>query len=186
MKDDLAIKTRSGSVLDEKAASGAALQTASERARDGRRNLVLGVVNVSHVFNHMQSGMLSVLYPVMMGELGFGYFQIGVLQTIYQLSAMGFQVVYGMLARFFPRAILLGVGNMICGAFYMTTGLAQNFVQIGAMRGLSGLGSSAQHPVGSAILVSYFEKARRITCRYTSSQWRLTARSCSNWESLSV
>ena len=160
MKDDMTIKSPAASVLDEKAASGAALQTASERARDGRRNLVLGVVNVSHVFNHMQSGMLSVLYPVMMGELGFGYFQIGVLQTIYQLSAMGFQVVYGMLARFFPRAILLGIGNMICGAFYMATGSAQNFAQIGAMRGLSGLGSSAQHPVGSAILVSYFEKAR--------------------------
>jgi len=28
------------------------------------------------------------------------------------------------------------------------------------MRGLSGVGSSSQHPVGSAILVSYFQKAR--------------------------
>jgi FSR family fosmidomycin resistance protein-like MFS transporter len=160
MKDDIAIKNSATSVIDKSAAALDMIETASDRARDARRNLVLGVVNVSHVFNHMQSGMLSVLYPVMMGELGFGYFQIGVLQTIYQLSAMGFQVVYGMLARFFPRAILLGMGNMICGAFYMATGLAQNFAQIGAMRGLSGLGSSAQHPVGSAILVSYFEKAR--------------------------
>jgi FSR family fosmidomycin resistance protein-like MFS transporter len=160
MKDDIAIKSPSASVVGEKTASADAPLAPSDRVRDSRRNLVLGVVNVSHVFNHMQSGMLSVLYPVMMGELGFGYFQIGVLQTIYQLSAMGFQVVYGMLARFFPRAILLGVGNMICGSFYMATGLAQNFAQIGALRGLSGLGSSAQHPVGSAILVSYFEKAR--------------------------
>jgi FSR family fosmidomycin resistance protein-like MFS transporter len=160
MKDPIAIKSPATSVLDENAANGDALQTASDRARDTRRNLILGVVNISHVFNHMQSGMVSVLYPVMMGELGFGYFQIGVLQTVYQLSAMGFQVVYGVLARFFPRAILLGIGNMLCGAFYMATGLAQNFVQIGAMRGLSGLGSSVQHPVGSAILVSHFEKAR--------------------------
>jgi len=160
MKDDFAIKGPANSVLDENAAIGDALQSASGRAGETRRHLIFGIVNVSHVFNHMQSGMFSILYPVMMGELGFGYFQIGVLQTIYQLSAMGFQVVYGMLARFFPRAILLGIGNMICGAFYMATGLAQNFVQIGAMRGLSGLGSRVQHPVGSAILVSHFEKAR--------------------------
>jgi MFS family permease len=160
MKNPIAIKSPATSVLDENAATGDALQTASDRARDTRRNLILGVVNISHVFNHMQSGMVSVLYPMMMGELGFGYFQIGVLQTVYQLSAMGFQVVYGVLARFFPRAILLGIGNMLCGAFYMATGLAQNFVQIGAMRGLSGLGSSVQHPVGSAILVSHFKKAR--------------------------
>lgn len=125
-----------------------------------RRTLILGIVNASHVFNHLQSGMVSVLYPVMMVDLGFGYFAIGLLQTIYQLSAMGFQVVYGVLARFFPRAILLGIGNTICGLFYMATGLTQTFAQVGAMRGLSGLGSSVQHPVGAAILVSYFEKAR--------------------------
>ncbi len=125
-----------------------------------RRNLVLGIVNVSHMFNHMQSNMVSILYPVMMQQLGFSYIAIGLLQTIYQLSAMGFQVVYGVLARFLPRAVLLGIGSIICGTFYTATGFAQNFAQIGVMRGLSGVGSSAQHPVGSAILVSYFEKAR--------------------------
>jgi MFS family permease len=159
MKDEIAAKGPADSALGE-ADSTSQLGQAAETVSNSRRNLVLGVVNLSHVFNHMQSGMVSVLYPVMMGELGFGYFQIGVLQTIYQLSAMGFQVIYGVLARFFPRAILLGIGNFICGTFYMATGLTQNFVQVGAMRGLSGLGSSVQHPVGSAILVSYFEKAR--------------------------
>lgn len=160
MKDEIAAKSPVASVLDEADVTSHPSQSTAETVSRSRRNLILGVVNVSHVFNHMQSGMVSVLYPVMMGDLGFGYFQIGVLQTIYQLSAMGFQVIYGVLARFFPRAILLGIGNVICGTFYMATGLTQNFVQVGAMRGLSGLGSSAQHPVGSAILVSYFEKAR--------------------------
>jgi FSR family fosmidomycin resistance protein-like MFS transporter len=157
MKDKLVNQTPSTAVLGDETVAG---EVATVAAQQKSRKLIFGIVNLSHVFNHMQSSMLSVLYPVMMSELGFGYFQIGLLQTIYQFSAMGFQVIYGVLARFFPRAILLGVGNMICGAFYMATGLAQNFVQIGAMRGLSGMGSSAQHPVGSAILVSYFEKAR--------------------------
>jgi FSR family fosmidomycin resistance protein-like MFS transporter len=160
MKDQVTTRTRVTADLDENRVTIEPLQSAEDSVGGSRRKLILGVVNVSHVCNHMQSGMVSILYPVMMGDLGFGYFQIGVLQTVYQLSAMGFQVLYGVLARFFPRAILLGIGNMICGAFYMGTGLAQNFVQVGAMRGLSGLGSSAQHPVGSAILVSYFEKAR--------------------------
>ncbi len=160
IKTDVAPRSPATSALAEPNVTGDQSQSGAETVSGSRRNLVLGVVNISHVFNHMQSGMVSVLYPVMMGELGFGYFQIGVLQTIYQLSAMGFQVIYGVLARFFPRAILLGIGNMICGTFYMATGLSQNFVQVGAMRGLSGLGSSVQHPVGSAVLVSYFEKSR--------------------------
>jgi FSR family fosmidomycin resistance protein-like MFS transporter len=160
MKDNVEAGSTVNLTVGESTIAPDALPSTADAAGASRRNLILGVVNLSHVFNHMQSGMVSILYPVMMGELGFGYFQIGVLQTIYQLSAMGFQVVYGVLARFFPRAILLGIGNMICGAFYMATGLTQNFAQVGAMRGFSGLGSSVQHPVGSAILVSYFEKAR--------------------------
>jgi MFS family permease len=103
------------------------LESEMETIGTSRRNLILGIVNVSHVFNHMQSNMVSVLYPVMMAELGFGYFAVSVLQTIYQLSAMGLQVVYGLLVRFFPRAILLGIGNMIAGTFYMATGLSQSF-----------------------------------------------------------
>lgn len=125
-----------------------------------RRNLVLGIVNLSHVFNHMESGLVSVLYPVMMTEFGFGYFAIGVLQMVYQLTAMGFQVVYGVLVRFFPRSILLGIGNVVLGFFVVLTGFAQSVFQVGVLRGFAGVGSSVQHPVGSAVLVSYFEKAR--------------------------
>jgi MFS family permease len=131
-----------------------------ESVNSRQRNLVFGIVNLSHLFSHMESGIVSVLYPVMMGEMGFGYFAIGVLQTIYQVTAMGFQVVYGFLARFFPRSILLGIGNILLGLFVMATGFSQNLMQVGLMRGLTGMGSSVQHPVGAAILVSYFEKAR--------------------------
>jgi MFS family permease len=145
---------------DQESTLGVAALSRDQDVSERQRNLVLGIVNTSHLFNHMQSNMVSILYPVMMQELGFGYFAIGVLQTIYQLSAMGCQVVYGVLARFLPRTVLLGIGSVTCGGFYAATGFAQNFGQVGVMRGLAGLGSSAQHPVGSAILVSYFQKAR--------------------------
>ncbi len=135
-------------------------EATQERESARQRNLVFGIVNLSHLFGHMESSAVSVLYPVMMGEMGFGYFAIGVLQTIYQVTSMGFQVIYGLLARFFPRSILLGIGNILLGLFVMATGFSQNLMQVGLMRGLAGMGSSVQHPVGAAILVSYFEKAR--------------------------
>ena len=132
----------------------------AETASTAKRNLIFGIVNLSHVLNHMESSMVAILYPVMMGELGFGYFAIGILQTIYQMTAMAFQVFYGFLVRFLPRALLLGVGNLFLGMMVMLTGLAQSFGQVAIMRGLTGVGSSVQHPVGSAILVSYFKDAR--------------------------
>jgi FSR family fosmidomycin resistance protein-like MFS transporter len=132
----------------------------AESVSTAKRNLVFGVVNLSHMLNHMESSMVAILYPVMMGELGFGYFAIGVLQTIYQMTAMACQVLYGFIVRFVPRALLLGIGNLFLGTMVMLTGFAQTFGQIAAVRGLTGLGSSVQHPVGSAILVSYFKDAR--------------------------
>ncbi|HWP57841.1 MAG TPA: MFS transporter [Candidatus Acidoferrales bacterium] len=136
------------------------ISSARETVSRAKRNLVFGVVNLSHVLNHMESSMVAILYPVMMGELGFGYFAVGVLQTIYQVTAMACQVVYGLVVRFMPRALVLGLGNVFLGAMVMLTGLAQSFAQVATMRALTGLGSSVQHPVGSAILVSYFKEAR--------------------------
>ncbi|MFQ5853636.1 MAG: MFS transporter, partial [Candidatus Binatia bacterium] len=52
------------------------------------------------------------------------------------------------------------IGSVTCGSFYILTGFTNTFAQVAVTRGLSGVGSSSQHPVGSAILVSYFEKAR--------------------------
>jgi FSR family fosmidomycin resistance protein-like MFS transporter len=145
--------------LEARAAIGGAA-TETEAVSPERRRFIFGIVNLSHVINHMESSAASVLYPVMMGELGFGYFAIGVLQTIYQLTAMGFQVIYGLVARLFPRAILLGFGNLFLGAMVAAAGLANNLAQLAVARGLAGVGSSVQHPVGSAILVSYFRNAR--------------------------
>jgi hypothetical protein len=68
----------------------------------------------------------------------------------------------------------------------MATGLTQTFAQVGAMRAVSGLGSSVQHPVGAAILVSYFEKRAAVSSlciirRETSARFvlrPLAARCC--------
>jgi FSR family fosmidomycin resistance protein-like MFS transporter len=133
----------------------------TEEAEDSRqRNLVLGVVNASHFLNHVQSGMMSVLYPIMMEQMGFGTFEVGVLQTVYQMASQGGQVIYGLLGRFFRHSILLSISNLLVGVFSLATGACINYGQLFATRLLSGAGTSAEHPIGSAMLVSYFGRAR--------------------------
>ncbi|HLY67274.1 MAG TPA: MFS transporter [Chloroflexota bacterium] len=131
-----------------------------EAGGSGQRKLVLGVVNASHFLNHVQSAMVSVLYPIIMEQMGFGTFEVGVLQTIYQLASQGGQVVYGFLGRFFRHSLLLSVSNLLVGIFSIATGWCQNYGQMFGTRLLSGAGTSAEHPIGSAMLVSYFGKAR--------------------------
>ncbi len=138
---------------------GAESPPQGERTPD-RNRTVMGIVGFSHLLNHLQSGMVSVLYPIMMAELGFTYLGIGLLQTLYQVAAQGCEVLYGILSRHVQRSVLLGVGNVVLGFCVFTTGLAQNFFHLVASRAFAGLGSSAQHPVGSSILVSCYPNAR--------------------------
>jgi hypothetical protein len=61
-------------------ASDAAVSTAfagaqTEEPSQVQKSFILGLVCSSHTLNHIQSGVTSVLFPVMMKELGFGYLQ---------------------------------------------------------------------------------------------------------------
>jgi MFS family permease len=69
-------------------------------------------------------------------------------------------VLAGFLVHYMPRSLLLGLGNIFLGITTIATGMSQNFAQVTAARVAGGVGASAQHPVGSAILVSYFQEAR--------------------------
>lgn len=124
------------------------------------KRFVLGVVNASHFLNHVQSSLGAVLFPVMMQQMGFDFLALGLLSSMYQLSAQAMQVVYGMLAQYYRRSMLLGIGNVIVGLGGLSMGFTQSFTQVLSIRVLAGAGSSAQHPVGSAILTSYFRKAK--------------------------
>lgn len=126
----------------------------------GQRTAVLGIVNLSHALNHMNSTMMAVLYQPMSRELGFGPFEIGLIQTAYQTAAMGFQVVFGVLTQYFKRSVLLGWGNVLLGVFAAMGAFAGAYWQVLLLRVCSAAGSSPQHPVGSAILISYFERAK--------------------------
>lgn len=128
--------------------------------QDSKQGYVLGVVSTSHFLNHVQMSVTAVLLPVMMRELGFDFFQLGLLSSFYQLAGSGMQVIYGLLVQYYRRSILLGIANVILGAFAAAMGLTQTFAQVLAFRVCAGLGSSAQQPLGASMLVSYFKRAK--------------------------
>jgi MFS family permease len=57
-----------------------------------------------------------------------------------------------------PRAWLLGIGNIVLGLGTLATGWVGSYGAFLGTRALSATGASAQHPVGSSLLVSYFPK----------------------------
>lgn len=143
---------------------------AEEEASEAQKRFTLWLVSLSHALNHLQYSITSVLYPVMMSDLGFGFLELGVLSAISNLTGQGLQVTYGFLAGFLKRTVILGLGNSILGISVLFHALLGSYPQLIAARVFSSLGSSPQHPMGSSILSRYFPKARgwALTFHYTA------------------
>lgn len=132
----------------------------SEEELARQRRWVMGIVNVSHGFNHMNSGVIPFLYPAMMVSLGFGVDAIAVLSAAQNIFGQGMQALYGFIAVFAKRAVILGSGNIVLGVATMVLGGVTTFPQMLVVKTIMGMGSSPQHPVGSTMLSTWFENAR--------------------------
>jgi len=120
------------------------------------RTSVFWLTNFSHAVNHFQYQMVAVLYVVIMPELDFGYQDLGILTAVMILMGGVTQGFYGFVTPFVPRAWLLGIGNIVMGLGTLATGWVGSYGAFLGTRAVSATGGSAQHPVGSSLLVSYF------------------------------
>jgi MFS family permease len=140
------------------AAAAIAAQPLKETAE--QRRLALGLISGCHTLNHLQYSITSVMFPVMMTDLGFGLLQLGMLSAISNFVGQGLQVIYGFIAGFFKRTVVLGIGNVIIGLSAMAQFFVGSYPQLLAARVAIDAGSSPQHPLGASILSRYFPKAR--------------------------
>jgi MFS family permease len=141
-------------------APAAALGADTAVVTDARKRLALGIVSTCHTLNHLQYSVGSVIYPVMMGELGFGLLQLGLISALSAFVGQGLQVIYGFFAGFFKRTKILGTGNVVAGTVAMMQCLVQSYPQLLIARVGIDIGSSPQHPLGSSLLSRYYPKAR--------------------------
>ncbi len=125
-----------------------------------QKRLALCLISGCHVLNHLQYSITSVIFPVMMTELGFGLVGLGFLSALSSFVGQGLQVIYGFLAHFFKRTTMLAVGNVVVGLTAMSQFFVGSYPQLVGARVAIDAGSSPQHPLGSSILSRYYPQAR--------------------------
>lgn len=125
-----------------------------------QKRAALALISSCHVLNHLQYSITSVIFPVMMTELGFGLVGLGFISALSSFVGQGLQVIYGFLSNFFRRTTMLAVGNIVVGLTGMSQYFVGNFPQLVAARVAIDAGSSPQHPLGSSILSRYYPQAR--------------------------
>jgi hypothetical protein len=105
-------------------------------ATDQQKRLALGLISTCHTLNHLQYSITSVIFPVVMKELGFGLFQLGVISAVSSFVGQGLQVVYGFITGMFRRTVILGAGNVIVGITAMLQYFVGSYPQLLAARSL--------------------------------------------------
>lgn len=125
-----------------------------------QKRVALGLISGCHVLNHLQYSITSVMFPVMMTELGFGLVGLGFISALSSFVGQGLQVIYGFLSNFFRRTTMLAVGNVVVGLTAMSQYFVSSYPQLVAARVAIDAGSSPQHPLGSSILSRYYPQSR--------------------------
>src|SRR6266545_3652459 len=133
----------------------------TKRPRITQPAVVLGLLALSHAIVHATSALLPLIYPYVIVQFSLTTGDIGLFIAITTAVGGAMQISYGLLTRYIPRRLLLGVGHMIFGACLILAGLAQSFWQLLGGVSAARIGSSPQHPVGNALLSDIFPAERR-------------------------
>lgn len=133
----------------------------SEFNSRGESKLLVWSVIIIHMFNHVISGAMPMLYPDIIDEFSLSYSLLGIVRSAATLAAGFPQMFVGFLRRWFSRRTIIGAGNLINATMNMLAALSRGFLQFLGFTVIGGIGSSTQHPVGASIISSSTDVEKR-------------------------
>ncbi len=105
-----------------------------------------------HFLNDGYSTTLSLLLPFIATDLHLSYTQVGFLKTISHTFISVHQIPAGFLAEKLGAVTLLGGGLGWYGASYTALWFAKSYLVVLICLASAGIGGSAYHPVGTALI----------------------------------
>jgi MFS transporter, FSR family, fosmidomycin resistance protein len=145
------------SVAGDQAADAA---TGSTVRRDERR--AAGVACGAHALHDGFTDVIFVLLPIWQREFGLGYAEVGLLRGLYAGTMATFQIPAALLAERLGAAPVLALGTALAGIGYCLAGASTGFLFLLLALLVGGLGASAQHPLGSALVARAFAGPRSL------------------------
>lgn len=119
---------------------------------DGTVYPVLGAVSFTHLLNDMLQSLILAIYPLLKGEFGLSFIQIGLITLTYQAAGSLLQPVVGHFAdrRPLPYSLPTGMGFTCLGMLLLAT--APDFPTLLLAAALVGTGSSVFHPESARVV----------------------------------
>jgi FSR family fosmidomycin resistance protein-like MFS transporter len=123
-------------------------------AHDKRRTM--GVALPVHALHDGYSDLVYVMLPIWQAEFALSYAAVGLLRSTLSGTMAAFQIPAGLLAERIGGAAVLAGGTALAGLCFCLIGWSSGYASIVAALFLAGVGSSAQHPIGSALVARAF------------------------------
>ncbi|HVW92825.1 MAG TPA: MFS transporter [Devosia sp.] len=124
--------------------------SAPRRASETAFAIILAV-SFCHLLNDMMQSLLTATYPLLKGNYGLDFGQIGLLTLTFQVTASLLQPLVGLYTdkRPLPYSLPVGMASTFAGLIVLANAGSYALLLIGAA--LIGLGSSVFHPESSRV-----------------------------------
>jgi FSR family fosmidomycin resistance protein-like MFS transporter len=129
-------------------------------SQDKRRTM--GVALPVHALHDGYSDLVYVMLPIWQAEFALSYAAVGLLRSVLSGAMAAFQIPAGLLAERIGAATVLAAGTGIAGLCFCLIGWSSGYAFVATALFLAGIGSSAQHPIGSALVARAFAGPRSL------------------------
>ena len=135
------------------------LDAAGTKARERR---AIGVASGAHALHDGYTDLVYVLLPLWQSEFGLGYAALGLLRTCFSGTMAGLQIPSALLSERLGVPLVLAAGTALSGLGYLIAGTSTGVGMLVAALLISGLGSSTQHPLASALVARAYAGPRSL------------------------
>jgi MFS transporter, FSR family, fosmidomycin resistance protein len=136
--------------------AGLAPRMSSEQRR------AAAVAGVAHALHDGYTDLIYIMLPLWQAEFGLTYAALGLLRSAFVGAMASLQILAGYLSERFGAAIVLALGTALAGLGYCCAGLSTGFAMLLGALLVSGIGSSTQHPIASALVARAFAGAQSL------------------------
>jgi MFS family permease len=149
---------------------------APQLSDDQRRTV--GVTGAAHALHDGYTDLVYIMLPLWQAEFGLSYAALGLLRSVLVGAMAALQIPAGFAAERFGSAIVLALGTALAGLGFCFAGMSTGFVMLLVALLISGIGSSTQHPVASALVARAFAGPRSLkalgTYNFTGDLGKMT------------
>ncbi len=152
--------------------------TALAPQMSGEERRAVSVAGVAHALHDGYTDLVYIMLPLWQAEFGLTYAALGLLRSVLVGAMACLQIPAGIASERFGAAAVLALGTALAGLGFCFAGMSTGFVTLLGALFISGVGSSTQHPIASALVARAFAGPRSLkalgTYNFTGDLGKMT------------